>query len=476
MAQEPSRIRGIGSSGRSDASAGRRSPLERRTNGRLHRAARRLPLLLLVPLVVGIIGGPVAPVGADELSDARARQSELAQQLKNQKAQIAEINSMQADLSSAISSTKRELNGINANLDAVRASIVVMIKKINVVKAQYAAQVRQLQQLDLSLDRITVQENLMTIHLRQRKELLAERLRQAYDTDRTSMLETFLSGDSFTDVLSQVSYSIDVGEQDKALAEQIVKDQEALSSVHQSVDATRQATDDLRIDTAAQKVKLDAALVELKSAQAELKRLEAATKRALAIQNAAYAKLVANKKHLAQALAATAAARHALAGKISDLVAKQYQMGNIPSKYNGTLRWPMSVANVVTQPFGCTGVPYEPPLGSCAHFHQGIDIVAQSGCGAPIRSAADGRVAYIGWNYADGSDPAWIVIVAHASNLTTWYAHMRAYAYPGGISTGSSVKAGQVLGYEDTTGHSTGCHLHWAVMLNGSFANPRLFL
>ena len=62
----------------------------------------------------------------------------------------------------------------------------------------------------------------MTVNLRERKALLAERLRQAYDTDRTSMLETFLSAGSFTDVLSEVSYSIDVGEQDKALAEQIV--------------------------------------------------------------------------------------------------------------------------------------------------------------------------------------------------------------------------------------------------------------
>jgi murein DD-endopeptidase MepM/ murein hydrolase activator NlpD len=474
MAQEPSRIPGLGVSSRPED--GRRSPIGPSPRGgrRLRRAARRLPLLFLVPLIVGIIGGPVAPVGADELSDARARQSALAQQLKTQKAQIAQINNMQADLSSAIASTKRELNGINANLDAVKASITVMIKKINVVKAQYAAQVRQLQGLDLSLDRITVQENLMTIHLRARKELLAERLRQAYDTDRTSLLETFLSGDSFTDVLSEVSYTIDVGEQDKALAEQIVKDQEALSSVHESVNETREATDALRVDTAAQKVKLDAALVELKAAQAELKRLEAATKRALAIQNAAYAKLVANKKHLAQAIAATAAARSQLASKISSLVAKQYQMGNIPSAYNGTLSWPMP--GLVTQPFGCTGVPYEPPLGSCAHFHQGIDIVSGSGCGAPVRAAGNGRVAYIGWNYADGSDPAWIVIIAHASNLTTWYAHMRAYGYPGGISTGSSVKAGQVVGYEDTTGHSTGCHLHWAVMLNGSFANPRLFL
>ena len=466
-ATEPSRFTGTGLM--ASVPARGRHALGR---ARVGRVLRRAPLLILFPLLVGLIGGPASPVGADELSDARARQNALAQQLRDQKAQVAQINALQAGLSAQIASTKHELNGINADLTAVRASILSMVKQINVVQAQYQAQVFKLQQLDIQLDRITVEEGVMTINLRQRKEVLAERLRSAYDTDRTSMLETFLSGQSFTDVLSEVSYSIDAGEQDKALAQQIVEDQAALAAVHETVNQTRQATDDLRVETAAQKVKLDAQLLELKAAQAELKRLEAATKQALAIQNAAYAKLIANKKHLAAAIAATASARRVLAGKIADLVAQQYQLGNIPSQYNGTLQWPM--AGVMSQDFGCTGVIYEPPLGDCAHFHQGIDLVAP--CGTPIHAAGPGRIAYIGWNYADGADPAWIVIIAHSSNLTTWYAHMRQYAYPGGIHTGSVVNTGQVVGYEDTTGHSTGCHLHWAVMYNGTFVNPRLFV
>ena len=182
-------------------------------------------MLFLVPILVGLLGGPASPGGEDELSDARARQNALAQQLRDQKAQVAQINALQSDLSAQIASTQRQLNGINTDLNTVKASIASMIAKINVVRARYQAQVYQLQQLDISLDRITVEENVMTLHLRQRKELLAERLRTAYDTDRTSLLETFLSGQSFTDVLSQVSYTIDVGEQDKQLAEQIVQDQ-----------------------------------------------------------------------------------------------------------------------------------------------------------------------------------------------------------------------------------------------------------
>jgi hypothetical protein len=101
--------------------------------------------------------------------------------------------------------------------------------------------------------------------------------------------------------------------------------------------------------------------------------------------------------------------------------------GNIPSAYNGTLSWPMS--GDVSQNFGCTGFSWEPPLGSCAHFHRGIDIVAPSG--TPVKAAGAGTVVYIGWNYADGADPAWIVIIAHSEGLQTWYAHMQP-RYPGG--------------------------------------------
>jgi murein DD-endopeptidase MepM/ murein hydrolase activator NlpD len=433
------------------------------------RGLTRLPLLVLIPLLVGLLGGPTSPAGADEISDARARQAALAKQLSDQKAQIAQINALQTDLSSEITSTRRQLDGINTDLASVKVSINSMVVKIDVVRRTYLGQVAQLGQLDIQLDRITVEESNMMVKLRERKELLAERLRQAYDTDRTSMLETFLSAGSFTDVLSQVSYTIDVGEQDKALAEQIVRDQATIAAVHQSVDDTRTATDTLRIATAAMKVKLDASLLELKAAQAELKRLELATARALEIQKAAYRKLAANKHNLARAMAITAKAKAALAKQISDLVAKQYSQGNIPSQYNGTLIWPM--AGTITQLFGCTGFSWEPPYGSCAHFHQGIDIVADYG--TPVHASGDGKVVYCGWNYADGADPAWIVIIAHSQSLETWYAHMTP-SCPAG--PGSTVQEGQVIGHEGNTGHSTGAHLHWAVRFNGDFVDPRLFL
>jgi murein DD-endopeptidase MepM/ murein hydrolase activator NlpD len=434
------------------------------------RIAARIPAVVLVlPLLAGLVGGPVAPVTADELSDAKARQQQLAQQLKNQKETVAQINALQADLSTQIASTRKQLTGITADLATVKTNINTMVAKIAVVKQQYLTLVAQLELLDTQLANLTKNELRARWHLQETKDVLAERLRNTYDTDRTSFLETFLSGGSFTDVLSQVSYSIDMGEQDKALAQKISSDQQALEALHEMVTETRTSTESLRVQTAATKAKLDAQLVELKDAQAELKRLEAETERALQIQRNAYAKLAANKKNLAKAIAATQAAKKKLADRINAIVAAAYAHGNIPSQYNGTLSWPM--AGTVTQNFGCTGFSWEPPLGSCPHFHQGIDMVADYG--TAVHASGDGRVVYCGWNYADGADPAWIVIVAHSQALETWYAHMTP-SCP--VPQGSSVREGQVIGHEGNTGHSTGAHLHWAVRFHDEFVNPRLFL
>jgi len=430
-------------------------------------------MLLLFPLVVGLLGAPASPPGVrgDELSDARARAAQLKKDVAAQKAQVAKLSSLQDDLAAGIRQTASELKGINADLTAVRAKVTVMETKIDAVKADYAGLVSQLKDLDAQLEVLQTRETAKKAELAERKAMLSERLRSAYDTDRTSMLETFLSGGTFTDLLAEMSYFIDVGEQDKALASQIAQDQETLALLHQTTLDTRSRTDDLRLETAAQKRALDKSLASLNEAKAALKKLEKRTAAALAQQKRAYRTLARNKAAARAALVKANAAQKKLQSQIAELIRKQSQSGNIPSAYNGTLSWPM--VGDVTQNYGCTGFSWEPPLGGCAHFHKGIDIVAPYG--TAVKSSGSGTVVYIGWNYADGSDPAWIVVIAHSQGLQTWYAHLQP-RYPGGIHTGSHVDRGQVIGFEGNTGHSTGAHLHWAVMFNGQFVNPRLFL
>jgi len=432
---------------------------------------RILAALLLVPLVLGVIGAPAVapgPVNGDDLSNAQAQAKALAARIAQEKALIASLTTSQASLGGRIAQTKTQLSGIIDNLAATRAKIVSIASDLDSIKAQYASLMDQLAGLDAQLAQIQGEEATKRVELGARKAQLADRLRRAYEDQRTSLLDTFLSGASFTDMLAAMSTQLDVAEQDQALALQINQDRATLAALHDTVQSTRDETNVMRQATAVQKRQMDARIADLAAAQRQLKALEAAAKAQLASERADYAAMAANKAHLRASMAAAAKAEKRLKAKIDRLVAQQFNQGNIPSQYNRTLAWPM--AGTITQDFGCTGFSWEPPNGSCAHYHNGIDIVAPYG--TPVRSSGDGRVVYVGWNYADGANPAWIVVIAHSSALATWYAHLQP-RYP--VRAGDIVTKGEVVGYEGSTGHSTGAHLHWIVTLNGTPVNPRLF-
>ncbi|MGP1675493.1 MAG: murein hydrolase activator EnvC family protein [Candidatus Limnocylindrales bacterium] len=428
----------------------------------------------MLPLLVGLFGAPgnTATVHGDELSDAKAKQTALKKEVADRKAQVKALNDLQAGLAAEISDTKGQLRAIGTDLTVVRKKITKMEVKIRAVKSAYENLVLQVRYMDIELARVVGEEAAKRRELAERRALLSDRVRNAYDTDRTSPLETFLSGGTFTDLLAEVSYFIDVGEQDKALAAQISRDKETLAAIHQTVADTRTKSDELRMETAAQKRALDKSLKSLKETKAQLRKLEKAVAQTLAVQKSRYAALARNKANAAKIIAQAAADQRKLARKIDALIAKQVKSGNIPSKFNGTMSWPMQQFNISGE-YGCSGFEGYGPGHGCSHFHNGIDLVGPSG--AKVRAAAAGTVVYVDWNWADGPDPAFIVVIAHDSKLRTWYAHMRPDRL---VTVGQHVDKGDVIGIQGATGHATGEHLHWMVEINGgaNFVNPRLFL
>ena len=124
----------------------------------------------------------------------------------------------------------------------------------------------------------------------------------------------------------------------------------------------------------------------------------------------------------------------------------------------------------VTQGFGCTGYRREPRHGKCRHFHDGLDIAGRTG--TRIRAAAQGVVAYAGWNPWDGERRAYIVIVGHRGGFQTVYGHLRPIRK---ARVGKGVRSGQVIGFMGSTGNSTGPHLHWEVRRGSTAVDPRRY-
>ena len=133
------------------------------------------------------------------------------------------------------------------------------------------------------------------------------------------------------------------------------------------------------------------------------------------------------------------------------------------------MSWP--AAGYITQEFGCSSLSWYAPRGGCPSFHDGIDI--SNADGTPVRAAAAGVVAFVGYNpYEARKDAAWIVAIGHANGLDSRYAHLQPRFAPG-VRAGSRVARGQVIGYMGNTGRSTGTHLHWQVNRNGLAVDPR---
>ena len=63
------------------------------------------------------------------------------------------------------------------------------------------------------------------------------------------------------------------------------------------------------------------------------------------------------------------------------------------------------------------------------------------------------------------------VVIDHGSSITTTYCHLSKFEK--GLSVGSEVKQGDVIGYVGTTGTSTGNHLHFRIAIDGDTVDPR---
>lgn len=116
----------------------------------------------------------------------------------------------------------------------------------------------------------------------------------------------------------------------------------------------------------------------------------------------------------------------------------------------------------ITSPFGWR----RHPIFNSRSFHSGVDI------GGPyngnVRASNAGKVIYTGWYGGYGK----VVILDHGQvngiPVTTLYAHLNS----SNVSVGEYVSKGQVVGYEGTTGYSTGPHVHFEVRVNGRPNNP----
>lgn len=228
----------------------------------------------------------------------------------------------------------------------------------------------------------------------------------------------------------------------------------AASSQTDALDASREATRDREQAKAVLDQALSTAAARTKVATGQVAELSTA-QRAQQSVHAELQKRIADLRSESSALAAEQSGIEALIAARS---------GSSPAGPAGSFAGgPVSASGLIWPVHGPVTSEFGPRWGG---FHPGIDIAPPFG--TPIHAAKAGVVIIAGWVSGYGN----YVVIDHGGGLSTGYGHQSKLA----VTQGQSVTQGQVIGYEGSTGMSTGPHVHFEVRINGSVRNPRGYL
>lgn len=107
------------------------------------------------------------------------------------------------------------------------------------------------------------------------------------------------------------------------------------------------------------------------------------------------------------------------------------------------------------------------PILKIGRLHAGVDWAAAPG--TPIHAAFSGKIVFRDVRGGYGNS----IEIDHRDGITSRYAHMQNFA--DAVVQGSTVEAGDLIGYVGTTGLSTGPHLHFEIRRKGEPIDPLAF-
>lgn len=392
-----------------------------------------------------MLGGPLQTV-ADQYTDGIAadqqKLSQNQQQLQHLQATIASAKLQEPQLQAAIDQLTAQITETQALVTSNQAILDQIGANLTATRAKLAdAQARLVRE----------------------KQHLAQQLIVMYELQQQSTpLKNLLSSQNFNDFFQGVIDTRRISDQETATTQQV---QEIKAEVQADVDqitaeqAQQQSVVNQLVATkntlSQQESTKQSALAQLQADQAHDQQVVAQLTQSNATLNSEIAQLNANEQ-AAQAAAAAAAANNNNGG------------GGGGGGGGGQFAWPDS--GPISQGFGCTTFQFEAYDASCPYphrFHNGIDIAGA--CGNAIRASAAGIVyiePYDGYGFGN------YIVMQHGNGWSTLYGHMSGFA----VGNGAAVGQGQTIGWEGSTGNSTGCHLHFGINHNNEWVDPLSYL
>ena len=262
-------------------------------------------------------------------------------------------------------------------------------------------------------------------------EKYKSRIRATYEAGEVSYMEVILTSANFSELLTRIDFVSDMMEYDKYLLEEMKESISFIEETKASIETELEIQQESMTALETAKVKQESQVQELAITIEEIKD----TISDIEDEEAKFLRL-----------------EKELDAKIQTLLDRQ-------KKYvGGDIIWPLPAEyDNITSGYGYRNFDKS--------FHDAIDIAAPSG--TPIYAVNDGTIIMYQWVNTGGGNK---VVIDHGSSITTTYCHLSKFQE--GLSVGSEVKQGDIIGYVGTTGTSTGNHLHFRIAIDGDTVNP----
>ena len=418
---------------------------------------------VLAAVLVGMLAVSVpSEVRAASSDEIRSQLDAMESEKAAIQAQLAALEQQRLDNLTEIEDAVTQKNNIDRQIVLLVQEIDNINRQISAYNVLIADKQDELDEAEARLERLREQNR--------------ERIRTMEEEGTLTIWSVLFKANSFADLLDRMSMIEEIAEAD-----------------HRRLEEMRQAADEVNLakqELAARKEELESTRAELNASQTELdaRQLESEELlQELLSRGEAYQALLESGKDEMNALLAEIARQEEAYNQAKQAEYEQWLATSKPPETTepeetkpeetkpeqpedppeddpqdtpSSEGWVIPCSYVyVSSPFS-TGRQH--PILGYVRPHNGIDLAAYQG--NPVYATKSGTVT----TASVGDEPGNYVVINHHDGFSSVYMHMSYYV----VSAGEQVRAGQVIGYVGSTGLSEGPHLHFGIMLNGTYVNP----
>ena len=384
--------------------------------------------VIILCLLGNIVCGKELPVYASETEEIKQLEAERQQALEIIEELKSSITSVQKD----IEHLTIEKNSIQSYINSLDAQMSIVTNEISNFENKIEEKIVSIKETKRSLEHAKEVCD-------QQYEAMKLRIRYMYENGKSSMLEIFIGSKSMEEMLKQATFVEAVYEYDRDMLDEYIAIKDEIVLKEAVLEAELNNLELMQKELTVQKENLNSIINQKKG---EL------TVKAGKIDDA-LGNQTEYKEQLEQ--------QEKLLNQIEEEIAKAAN----PDQYTGTITgfvWPCPDYTRISSYFG----PRPQPVPGASTNHKGIDLAAPYG--TDILASASGTVTTSTHSNSAGN----YIVIAHGNGISTVYMHCSSLL----VSVGDNVEQGEVIAKVGSTGYSSGNHLHFGVIKNGTYRDP----